>query len=190
MTLKEQYQKNIIPELEKEFGINNKHNVPCLSKVVVNIGLGRKSQLANFTDKLLPAIIKELSLIVGQAPSQRLAKKSIAGFKLREGQLVGLMVTLRGNRMYEFVDKLVKIVYPRVRDFKGVDLKNVDKNGNLNLGFRENVVFPEIVSDQSTADFGLQVTLVTKAKNRDQAVALYNKIGFLFKKPKTAKKIK
>ncbi len=180
--LKEKYQKNIIPELEKELGVKNRHVLPKLDKISINIGLGRASQSPNFQDKIFPEIIKELTQIIGQKPASTSSKKSIAGFKLRQGQVVGLKATLRGERMYDFADKLVKIVYPRVRDFRGIDLKNVDKEGNLNLGFRDHFVFPEISQELSSVDFGMQITLSVKSQNRDEAILLLKKIGFLFKK--------
>jgi large subunit ribosomal protein L5 len=183
--LKEQYEKKILPEIQKELGIKNKLAAPRLEKVVVNVGLGRASQSANFKDKILPEVMKEISLITGQKPSLRKAKKSISGFKLREGEVIGLKVTLRGLRMFDFIDKLIKIVYPRVRDFRGIDLKNVDKKGNLNVGFRDHYVFPEISQETSTVDFGLQVTVVCKAKRREDALVLYRHLGFLFKESKT-----
>lgn len=188
--LKEQFEKKILPEIQKELGIKNKHAAPRLEKAVVNIGLGRASQTANFQDKFFPEIIKEITTITGQKPSPRGAKISISGFKLREGQIVGLKTTLRGGRMYDFVDKLVKIVYPRVRDFRGIDLKNVDEHGNLNLGFKDHYVFAETSQETSSVDFGLQITLVCKSKKREDAVALYKHIGFLFKtdKVKSSKK--
>lgn len=180
-TLKEQFEKKLALELEKELEIDNAHRIPRPSKVVVNVGLGRMSQRGDF-DKLLNAIEKEFAVITGQKPSARPAKKSISGFKLREGQTIGLAVTLRGTRMFEFIDKLVKIVFPRLRDFKGIDLKNVDKQGTLNIGFRDNFVFPEVNQDTSAAEFGLQITIVPTTRNRQWAVALYKKLGFLFKK--------
>jgi large subunit ribosomal protein L5 len=180
-SLKEQFEKKMVPVLEKELEIKNRHALPRVQKVAVNIGLGRASQGANFNDKILPEIQKDLATIVGQKASLRSAKKSISGFKLREGQVVGIMATLRGDRMYDFIDKLVKIVYPRVRDFRGIDLKNIDKNGNLNLGFKDHYVFAEISQEMSSVDFGLQITLVVKAKKRDDAIALYRQFGFRFK---------
>ncbi len=181
-TLKESYTKEIAPALVRELHLKNVHATPRIQKVVVNVGVGRAGQAANFLDKVLPEIVKELSVITGQHPAPRGAKKSIAGFKLRQGQVVGLQVTLRGARMYAFLDKIIKITFPRVRDFKGVDLKNVDKNGNLNFGFREHVVFPEISQDASSVNFGLQVTCVAHTRTREDAIALYKKMGFLFKK--------
>jgi large subunit ribosomal protein L5 len=182
ITLKERYTKEIAPALVHEVGLKNVHATPRIQKVVVNVGVGRIGQTANFSEKILPEITKDVAAITGQHPAPRGAKKSIAGFKLRQGQVVGLQVTLRGARMYAFLDKIIKITFPRVRDFKGIDLKNVDKNGNLNLGFREHVVFPEISQDASSVNFGLQVTCVVRARTRDEAIALYKKLGFLFKK--------
>lgn len=179
---KEKYHKKIAPELGKELGLKNQHLVPVLEKVVVNVGLGKMSQQSSFESKILPEIRQELAIITGQYPSLCVAKKSIAGFKLREGQVVGLKVTLRGKRMYDFIEKIVSIVLPRVRDFRGVDLKSVDEKGNLNLGFKEHVVFPEIQQDSTSVDFGVQIAAVTRAKKREHAVALYQKLGFLFKK--------
>ncbi|MFA6495327.1 MAG: 50S ribosomal protein L5 [Candidatus Paceibacterota bacterium] len=181
-TLRESYTKEIAPALARELGVKNVHATPRIKKIVVNVGVGRASQAAGFSDKILPEISKELAIITGQRPAPRGAKKSIAGFKLRQGQVVGLQVTLRGARMYGFLDKIVKATFPRVRDFRGLDLKNVDKTGNLNFGFREHVVFPEISQDASSVDFGLQITCVVHARTRQDAIALYKKIGFLFKK--------
>lgn len=180
---KESMEKQIQKELQKELGIKNIHATPYLEKVVINTGLGRMSQQASFNDKILPEIKKELATITGQHPSAQASKKSIAGFKLREGQTIGLKITLRGARMYDFINKINKSVYPRVRDFKGIDLKNVDKQGNLNLGFKEHVVFPEVSQDASLVSFGFQVTCVARnVKDAQQAKALYTKLGFMFKK--------
>lgn len=169
------------PQLREELSIANVLAVPRVQKVVVNVGLGRASQNASFLEKILPGVLEELGTITGQKPSARQAKKSIAGFKLRQGNVIGAAVTLRGQRMYDFIERLNTIVFPRLRDFKGIALKNVDNSGNLNVGFKEQVVFPEINTDTSKVDFGLQVTLVTKTKERDHAIALYRKMGFIFK---------
>ncbi len=183
MSFKETYQKTIVPKLQKEFEVKNVHAVPGIERVVVNVGLGRMADQASFKDKLLPAILDELALICGQKPATRPARKSIAGFKVREGDVIGVKATLRGSRMYDFVQKVITIVFPRVRDFKGIDLKNIDESGNLNLGFREHVVFPEINPETSKVQFGLQVTLVAKnVKNKEEALALYKALGFVFKK--------
>ncbi len=181
--LKEKFEKEIRPMLKKDLGIKNVNAVPTLEKVVVNIGLGRASQQASFVDKILPQIEKDLATIIGQKASRRGSKKSIAGFKTREGQVIGLAATLRGKRMYDLVDKINKSVFPRVRDFKGIDLKNIDKQGNLNIGLKEHVVFPEVSQDTSLVNFGLQITLVIKnSQKRDDAIALYRQLGFMFKK--------
>jgi large subunit ribosomal protein L5 len=182
MSLYQTYTKTIIPELQKEFGIKNKYAAPSLEKVVVNIGLGRASQNPSFLDKMLPEIEKELAALTGQKPFRRPARISIAGFKLREGQVIGLKVTLRGSRMFDFIDKLNKIVFPRVRDFKGIDLKNIDAHGSLNLGLKEHVVFPEISQETSVVSFGLQITCTARhIRTREQAIELYKKLGFRFK---------
>jgi large subunit ribosomal protein L5 len=184
-SLKETYRKSMASELKKELGLENVHAVPKLEKAVLNVGLGRMSQQANFKDKILPEIERELMVISGQKPAARPAKKSIAGFKLREGQIIGLSITLRGDRMFDFIEKLNKSVFPRVRDFKGVDLKNIDKQGNLNLGFKEHVVFPEVSQDVSAVNFGLQITFVARnVQSKEDAALLYRKLGFLFKKNK------
>lgn len=153
-----------------------------LDKIVINVGVGRLSQVPNFTDKIFPEIEKELALITGQKPSPRGAKKSIAGFKTRAGNIVGLKVTLRGKRMNDFLNRMLNIALPRVKDFRGIDLKNVDNSGNLNIGFREHSVFPEINLETSRINFGIEVTLVPSLKKREAALGLYRKLGVPFKK--------
>lgn len=155
----------------------NENEFKKIEKVVVNVGVGRMRQTPSFEEKILPEIIKELSQITGQKPSPRAARKSIAGFRIRQGDIVGLKVTLRGKRMADFLNKVINIALPRVRDFRGLDLKNVDSGGNLNIGFRDKQVFPEIDMDKSKFDFGLQVTVVPKEKNREKAIDLYRSIG-------------
>lgn len=187
MNFKEEYDKKITTALMEELNIKNKFSVPKISKIVINVGVGRMSKLDTFNNKLLPELIKEIGYITGQKPAIASAKKSIAGFKVRQGNIVGLKATIRGKRMYDFVEKLVKAVFPRMRDFRGISLKNVDNSGNLNLGFKEHVIFPEIDQDLSNVDFGLQVTIVTNARSRGEAIKMYKKIGLLFKK-ETVKK--
>ena len=153
-----------------------------IEKVVVNTGFGRLSSQPNFEAKTLPELIKEFSLITGQKPSSRSAKQSIAGFKLRAGTAIGLKSTLRRKRMRDFLEKIIKAALPRVRDFRGIDLKNVDKMGNLTFGFKEHVVFPEISPETSAINFGVEVTIVPKERKRDQAIALYREIGLPLKK--------
>jgi len=153
-----------------------------LDKIVIATGVGKMAQNAQFEANMLPELNKELSAITGQKPQSRPAKRSIAGFKLREGSLVGLKVTLRGKRMEDFLYRMVNVALPRVRDFRGIDPKQIDQEGNLTIGFRDNSVFPEIVPEESKMDFGFQVTLVSKAKNKEEARALFEKLGMPFTK--------
>lgn len=148
-----------------------------MEKVVVSIGVGKLRNQTQFEEKVLPEVIKEVSLITGQKPATRGAKKSIAGFKTRTGDVVGLQVTLRGRRMKDFVARTIRIVLPRVKDFRGLDLKNVDGHGNLNIGFREQFVFPEVDAEKSRVAFGLQVTFVPVVKNREKAIDFWKSIG-------------
>jgi large subunit ribosomal protein L5 len=153
-----------------------------LEKIVVNVGVGRLSAQPHFDDKILPEVMNELALITGQKPMTRLSRKSIAGFKLRMGTTIGLKVTLRGNRMKDFLERLIRVVLPRVKDFRGLDSKSVDSAGNLTIGFKEHLSFPEITADVSKVNFGLEVTLVPKMRNKEKAVELYRIMGLPFKK--------
>jgi len=155
---------------------------PTLDKIVVNSGIGRLSQQPNFEDKILPEVMKEFALITGQKPAPRRARLSIAGFKLRSGTTIGLKATLRGRRMSQFLERLTKVALPRVRDFRGVDLKNIDRNGNLTIGIKEHIVFPEISPETSRYDFGLEVTVVPRFRNREKAIGLYRDLGVPLKK--------
>lgn len=177
VSLKEKYNKEVLPELKQKLGLKNSLAAPKVSKVVINVGLGRMSQQTGYNDKILPEVLNELSQIVGQRPRTNPSKKSIAGFKMRQGQIIGAKTTLRGERMYAFIDKLNKLVMPRVRDFKGIDPKNIDAHGNLSIGFKDHLVFPEITPEHSKADFGMQITFVTTAKNKEEAVELLKLIG-------------
>ena len=182
LKFKEKYNKEVLPKMKEAFKYKNDFAVPKITKIVVNLGVGRMSQQQGFQDKILPELIKDFAAITGQKPKTAAAKKSIAGFKIRQGQIVGLVATLRGARMNDFLDKLIKVVFPRVRDFRGIDLKNVDKNGNLSVGFKEHVVFPEISPEDSRYDFGLEITIVPTVKNREQAVEMYRFVGIPLKK--------
>ncbi|PIR97784.1 MAG: 50S ribosomal protein L5 [Candidatus Colwellbacteria bacterium CG10_big_fil_rev_8_21_14_0_10_42_22] len=148
-----------------------------LEKIIVATGLGRLSQDSQFEASILPEITKALSQITGQKPSNCPAKKSIAGFKIRAGNLVGLKVTLRGKRMNDFLFRMINIVLPRVRDFRGIDPKQIDEGGNLTIGFRDHNVFPEISPEDSKHNFGLQVTLVSGLKDKREAYEFFKKIG-------------
>ena len=151
-------------------------------KVVLNSGFGRASSQAQFAEKILPHIIEEFAHIAGQRPAIRPARKSIAGFKIREGAPVGAKATLRGQRMIQFLAKLVTVVLPRIRDFRGIDPGNVDELGNLNIGIRDHHVFPEINPEASKVNFGVEITVVARGfKNREEALASYRAAGIPFK---------
>ncbi|MGQ9673041.1 MAG: 50S ribosomal protein L5 [Candidatus Aminicenantales bacterium] len=175
--LYEKYKKEIIPELQKELGITNRMAVPRLEKIVVNVGAG--DALQNI--KLLDMARTELSLITGQWPVIGRARKSISAFKLRKGQSIACFVTLRSRRMYEFFDRLVNIVLPRVRDFKGVSPRSFDGRGNYTIGLRDQLVFPEIDYTKVERVRGMNITIVTSAKSDQEAFALLKKLGMPFR---------
>ena len=176
--LKEQYEKEMLPELQKELQLKNKMEVPRIEKVVVNMGLGEAIQ----NIKVLESAVEELGHITGQKPVITRAKKSIAQFKLREGMPIGCSVTLRRDRAYEFLDRLINVALPRVRDFKGISSKAFDGRGNYTLGVREQIIFPEIDLDMIDKVKGLNVTIVTTAKTDEQGRALLSKMGMPFRK--------
>ena len=173
-----QYRKKITPELQAKFGIKNPMAVPKVEKVVINVGIGKVAK----DDKFIEKVVRDLGLLSGQKPIFRKAKKSISGFKSREGMNMGLMVTLRGKRMYDFISRLIFVALPRSKDFRGIDSKNFDKNGNLNLGVKEHSIFPEIHYESLKDIFSLQVTVVTTAKAREQGIELLKLFGFPIKK--------
>ena len=175
--LKERYQKDIAPAIAKEFGITNPMAVPRLDKIVVNMGMGEA--IANA--KVLDTAVEELKAIVGQRPVITKAKKSIASFKLRQGMPIGVMVTLRGERMYEFFDRLVSVALPRVRDFRGVSPKAFDGRGNYTIGIREQLIFPEIDFNKVDKLRGMNISIVTTARNDEQARALLKSLGMPFR---------
>ena len=159
----------------------NKNFMKKLEKVVVNVGIGRLSSQPNFADKILPAVASDLAAITGQKPMYRPSKTSISGFKLREGTVVGLKTTLRRQRMAQFLEKVINVVLPRVRDFRGLNLKNIDKAGILSFGMKDYLVFPEVAPEASKANFGVEITVVPKVtKKREEAVALYKELGIPF----------
>lgn len=154
-----------------------------LEKIVVNVGIGRMSSQPQFAEKLLPAAMEELASITGQKAAPRPARQSIAGFKLREGAVVGLQTTLRGERMKAFFEKLVHIALPRVRDFRGLNPKSIDKSGNLTIGLKEHTVFSEVSPEHSKVNMGIQATVVPRrVRNHEEAIALYRKLGVPLKK--------
>jgi len=173
----ELYREEVIPKLSKEFGYGNVHDVPKLTKIVVNVGLGE----ATANPKLLEKAAEEMALITGQKPAIRRARMSIANFKLREGQAVGCTVTLRRDRMWEFFDRLVNVSLPRVRDFKGLSPKAFDGRGNLSLGIREQIIFPEIEFDKVDRVTGMNITLCTTARNDAEGRALLAHLGVPFR---------
>lgn len=175
--LLEKYRKEVAPALKAELGLKNILAVPKLTKVVVSVGTGQGLRDPRFGE----VAEATLTRLTGQKPLKTAAKKSIAAFKVRQGMKVGLKATLRGPRMYDFVDKLINVSLPRVRDFRGLDVKNVDGQGNLNIGFREHLAFPEIKSDEVEKIHGLEVTVVTTAKTAAAGLALLKKLGFPFK---------
>ena len=161
---------------------SKKFNEKKLDKIVINVGIGRLSQQPNFEEKILTEVANELALITGQKPAVTRAKKSIAGFRTRAGQIVGLKVTLRKKRMFDFLERLSKIVLPRLRDFRGIKLSNIDAGGNLTIGMKEQVVFPEINPEISKINFGMEITIVSNVRDHDKAVELYRALNVPLKK--------
>lgn len=175
--LKDRYQKEVAPAIAKEFGIKNPMAIPRVQKVVLNMGMGEA--IANA--KILDTAADELRAITGQKPVITKAKKSIASFKLRQGMPIGVMVTLRGDRMYEFLDRLVSIALPRVRDFRGVSPKAFDGRGNYTIGVREQLIFPEIDFNKVDKLRGMNISIITTARNDEQARALLKGLGMPFR---------
>ena len=175
--VKERYIKNVVPALEKEFGYKNINEVPKLEKIVLNMGLGDVKD----NSKSFNLAVEELAAIAGQKPVVTKAKKSVANFKVREGQKIGAKVTLRGTRMYEFFDKFISIALPRVRDFRGVPATSFDGRGNYSYGVHEQLIFPEIIYDKIEKIRGFDISFVTTAKSDDEARALLRYLGMPFK---------
>ena len=178
MRLKEKYQKEIIPKLQETFGYKNERNVPRLEKVVLNVGFGRFSKEKEYLANVERGLIR----ISGQKVVFTKAKKSISAFKIREGMTIGAMVTMRDHRMYDFVEKLVNIAFPRVRDFRGISDKNVDNMGNITIGIKDYSCFPEIKAEEIDTVYGLEICIATSAKNREEGLELFRQFGFPFKK--------
>jgi len=177
--LRQKYQETIAPKLAKEFAIKNPLALPKLVKIIVNVGVTDDQH----RDQAVANVVEQISAITGQKPALRRAKKSIAGFKLRAGDLVGVSVTLRGERMYQFLDKTVSIVLPRVKDFQGLPDTSFDGQGNYNFGLTEQIIFPEINYDKIDTIRGLQITLVTNTHSDQQARELLSLLGIPFVKP-------
>lgn len=176
--LNKKYNSEVVPALKEKFGYKNNLAVPKITKISINVGINSRNTDASYLD----GVENTLTRISGQKPIRTRARAAISAFKVKENMVVGVAVTLRGDRMYDFLDKLINISLPRVRDFRGVSMKNVDKQGNLSMGFREHIVFPEIHSDEVERIHGLQINITTNANNRDQGLALLSLMGFPFAK--------
>lgn len=175
--LKSRYRSEIAPALKTQFGFKNPMQIPTLVKIVVNMGVGDAAR----DSKLIEGAVRDLTIITGQKPQVTKSRKSIAQFKLREGQPIGAHVTIRGDRMWEFADRLLSISLPRIRDFRGLSPKQFDGNGNYTFGLTEQVVFPEIEQDKVDRPRGMDITIVTTAKNDDEGRAFLKMLGFPFK---------
>jgi large subunit ribosomal protein L5 len=182
--LKQKYRAEIAPQLKKDFGFTNVHQVPGLVKIVVNTGVGEAAR----DGKIIDGAVKDLTAITGQKPQVTNARKSIAQFKLREGQPIGAHVTLRGDRAWEFLDRLVTLALPRIRDFRGLSDKQFDGNGNYTFGLTEQSMFHEIDQDKIDRVRGFDITIVTTAKNNDEGRALLKALGFPFRSNETTTK--
>src|SRR4030042_5649504 len=175
--LQEKYKKEIVLLMKEKFVYKNNLAVPKIKKVVVNIGTGSFSK----DEQTRQLIAKDLTLITGQKPVSTLSKKDISAFKIRQGMVVGMKVTIRGKRMFDFISRLINIVLPRIRDFRGLSPDSIDKSGNLNIGIREYIIFPELSGEDIKKIFGLEVTVVTDAKKREEATELFKLMGFPIK---------
>jgi large subunit ribosomal protein L5 len=178
MRLKEKYKNEIIGKLTKDFGYKNIHSIPKLLKVSLNVGFGRQAKEKTYVD----AVEKGLTKISGQKPVMAKAKKSVSAFKIRQGMVIGSFVTLRGQRMYDFMEKLINITLPRVRDFRGISDSSIDRSGNITIGFKDHSAFPEISTEELDNTIGLEVTIATSAKTKDEGMALLKYLGVPFKK--------
>lgn len=178
ISIREKYKKEVIPQMKEKFKLGNDLEVPQIKKIVVNMGIGKfvkdSSQVSD--------IVKAITTIAGQKPLMTQARQSIAGFKIREGLEVGIKVTLRGKRMWDFIEKLAGVALPRVRDFQGLKNSAVDNNGNLNIGIKEHLIFPEILPEEVKNISSLEVAIVTNAKNKEKGMALFKILGFPMEK--------
>ncbi|OIO08607.1 50S ribosomal protein L5 [Candidatus Falkowbacteria bacterium CG_4_9_14_3_um_filter_36_9] len=177
MRLEEQYKKEVLPKLIAKFGYKNGLSAPRIYKVAVNVGVGKYAKDKTYIKNVEDSLVK----ITGQKPVLTKAKKSVSTFKTRKGMIIGVMVTLRKKRMFDFIDKLINVSFPRIRDFRGINLKQVDRQGNLTIGFKEHVAFPEIGTDEVDNIFGLEISLATTAKTEAEGLELFRLMGFPFK---------
>lgn len=178
MKLQDKYKKEIVPELKKKLGYKNIFQIPKMEKVVINVGVGRNAKDKGFVEN----VENTLTRITGQKPVLNKAKKSISAFKIREGMVVGVSVVLRRKKMYDFVEKLINVSFPRIRDFRGISETIIDSQGNLNIGFKEYLSFPEIKADEVENVHGLEITVVTNTKSKEDGLELFRLLGFPFKK--------
>lgn len=176
-SFQKKYQEEVVAKMMEELKIDNQMAVPRFEKVALNIGLSRAEKDQNFIEN----VTKDIRSITGQAPTITKAKKAISGFKIRQGQKVGMRVTLRGKKMWDFLDRFVGVALPRTKDFQGISLSNLDERGNLNLGIKEQLIFPEIKSDETDTIFGLQVNIKTTAESKEGGLKLFKLMGFPIK---------
>ncbi len=184
INLKEKYNKEAVPAITEKFGYKNRNQAPKIEKVVINIGFGRDavSKSGDELRKLVAGITADLASITGQKPSLRQSRKSISGFKLRQGIDIGAKVTLRGKRMYDFLDRLIHVALPRSRDFRGLNPKNFDNKGNLSIGIKEHIIFPEVSAEKLKNIFGFQITVKTTASTKEEGMELLKLLGFPIKR--------
>lgn len=182
--LKEKYKKEVVSGMTKKFGYKSPMAVPKIEKVVVNVGFGRlvAGKTSEEQKKIYSSILNDLTLIVGQKTVLTKAKKSIAGFKTREGMFLGAMATLRAKKMYDFLDRLIHIALPRSRDFRGIEIKSFDRKGNLTIPVKECIIFPEVSPEKAKTIFGFEITIVTTAQKREENIELLKMMGFPIKK--------
>ena len=182
-SLKEKYKKEVVPAMMKKFGYKSSMAVPSIKKVVLNSSIGKDivGKTATEREKEQKLITQDLSIIAGQKTNLVKSRKSIAGFKLREGLEIAAVVTLRKNRMWDLLERLIYLSLPRSRDFKGLETKSIDKNGNLSIGFKEHIFFPEIFTEKEKTIFGFEITVVTNAKSKEEGLELYKLLGFPMK---------
>ncbi len=183
MNLKEKFQKEVIPAMMEKFGYKNSMAVPRIKKVVVNTGFGREAvaKTGEEQKKMQESILSDLSLICGQKPVLTRSKKAISSFKLRKGLAIGAKVTLRRQKMYDFLTRLINLALPRSRDFQGIETNSIDREGNLTIAVKEHIAFPEVSPEKSKTNFGLEITVVTTAENKEGAENLFRMLGFPLK---------
>ena len=181
--LQKKYQEEILPKMKAEFGFTNNLAVPRVEKISINVGINSRQGESGYLEGIENTIIR----VTGQKPIRTKAHKAISAFKVREGMVVGVKTTLRGKRMYDFLDKLINVSIPRIRDFRGLESKNVDRQGNLTIGFREHNVFPEIESDEVERIHGLEISITTTANNKAEGLVLFKLFGFPFREDKKSK---